>query len=136
MDGYRKVETYRTRPNIPHLPTLHHVIQRPHDLLARRLAIQPVDLQHVDVGAQPLDASVHRVEDVLPRQSDAVDEAGVVASGRRDGRLTALIVHAEEALGQDDHAVTRDVVLLQRLADDLLGAAVGVDVGLGALAFL
>lgn len=129
------MDTYRTRPNVPHLPTLHHVVQRPHDLLLRRLAVQPVDLQHVDVSAQPLDASLHRVEDMLPRQSDAVDEVAVVAPARRDGRLAPLIVDAEEALAQDDHAVSRDVVLLQRLADDLLGAAVGVDVSLGALAF-
>lgn len=90
-----------------------------------------MDLQHIDIRAQPSDARVDRVEDVLPRQPDPVDPDGaVVGGGGRDGRGPAVLVDAEEALGQDDDALAGDGELFQGLADDLLGAAVGVDVGL------
>lgn len=43
---------------------------------------------------------------------DAVDEGAVVFRGHGNGRLSALVVDAEEAFGEDDDAVARDVVLL------------------------
>lgn len=89
-----------------------------------------MDLQDVDICAQTFDAGINCVEDMLARQSGAVDEWTVVGSGGRDGRELALVINAEEALGQNDHAVARDVVLLQSLSNDFLGFAVGVDIGL------
>lgn len=59
--------TYRASTDIPHLAALNHIVQSLHDLLARRLAVQTVDLQHVDVRAETLDAGVDRVEDMLAR---------------------------------------------------------------------
>lgn len=89
-----------------------------------------MDLQHVDVRPQAPHTGVDRVEDVLPRQPDAVDPDGPVVGGAGGdgGGAVAVLVDAQEALGQDDDALARDVVLLEGLADDLLGAAVGVDV--------
>lgn len=112
--------TYRASTDVPHLAALNHIVQSFHDLLARGLAVQTVDLQHVDVRAEPLDAGVDRVEDVLARQADAVDEVAVVAGRGRDGREVALVVNAVEALGQDDDAVAGDVVFLQGFAEDFL----------------
>lgn len=79
-----------------------------------------MDLQHIDVSAQTLDAGVDRVENVLAGQADTVDKVAIVAGRSGDGRELALVVHAEVALGQDDHAVPRDVVLLQGFADYFL----------------
>jgi hypothetical protein len=79
-----------------------------------------MNLQDVDVRAQSLYAGIYRIEDVLAGQTDTVDQVTVVASRRRNRREIALVVHAEEALGEDDHAIARDVVLFQGLADDLL----------------
>lgn len=92
-----------------------------------------MDLQHVNVRPEPGDAVLDRVEDVLPREPRAVDKRAVVLAGRRDRGLLALVVDAEEALGQQDHPVARDRVFGQRFAEDFLGAAVGVDVGLGVV---
>lgn len=41
---------HTTRANIPHLPALNNIVQRPHNLLARRISIQSVDLEYIDVG--------------------------------------------------------------------------------------
>lgn len=92
-----RVSTYRTRTNIPNLPTIDNIIQRPHDLLARRLAIQAVNLQDINVGAQTLDTGVDSVEDVFARQADAVDPGAVVGARGGNGRLVALVVDAEVA---------------------------------------
>lgn len=91
--------TYRTSPDIPNLPTLDDVIQRPHDLLARSLAIQSMDLQYVDVRAQTGDTGIDGVEDVLPREADAVDETAVVGTRGRDRGHAAFVVDAEVAFG-------------------------------------
>ena len=42
---------HRRRPDVPHPPFFYDVVQRPHDLLARRRPVQSMDLQHVDVRA-------------------------------------------------------------------------------------
>lgn len=89
-----------------------------------------MDLQHIDVGAQALNASVHRVEDVLAGQAHAVDKFAVVACRCRNGRKPTPVIHAEVTLGQDDDAVARDVVLLQSLAENRFRSAVGVDIRL------
>jgi hypothetical protein len=40
-----------TRANIPNFPALHNIIEGFHDFMPRRLAVQSVDLQHIDVCA-------------------------------------------------------------------------------------
>lgn len=110
--------TYRAGANIAHLPALNNVVKSLHDLLAGRLPVQTVDLQHIDVRAQPLNTGIDRIEDMLPGETDAVDEGAIIAGRGRDGREVAFVVDAEEALGQDDDAVAGDVVLLQGFADD------------------
>lgn len=67
---------------------------------------------------------------MLAGEADSVHKLAIVTSRGSNGRELALVVHAVKALGQDDHAVARDVVLLQSFADNLLGSAMGVDVGL------
>ena len=39
------------------------------------------------------------------------------------------LLHESEAFAEDDELVPRDVVLLNRLSDDLFGDTIGVDVG-------
>lgn len=89
-----------------------------------------MDLQDIDIRAQPRHTRVDSVEDVFPRETNTVHEIAVVLGGHSDGRLFALVVDAEEALAENDDSVARDRVLLECFADDFLGAAVRVDVGL------
>lgn len=125
-------KTYRASSNVSDLAAFNHVVESPHDFLTGGIAIQPVNLQHVDVGSQSLDTGVNGVEDVLAGQADPVDETTVVSTGSRNRREVALVIHTEVALGQDDNPVTGNRELLQGFANDLLGTAVGVDISLEA----
>ena len=89
-----------------------------------------MNLQHVDVSAQTLDTRINRIKDVLAGQANTVDKVPIIAGCRGDGWEFALVIHAEEALGQDDYAVARDVVLFQGFANYLLGSAMGIDISL------
>ena len=89
-----------------------------------------MDLQYVDIGAQSAHAGIHRIENVLPGQPNTVDPVAVIPACSGDRRLLASVVYPEIALGQNDYAVPRDVVLCQGLSDDFLGTTMGVDVGL------
>lgn len=89
-----------------------------------------MDLKHIDIRSQTLNTSVDSVEDVLARETDAVHKVAVVLARGRDGGKLALVVDAEEALGEDNDAIAGDGVFLEGFAEDLLGDAVGVDVGL------
>jgi hypothetical protein len=112
--------TYRASTDIADLTTLDNIIQSLHDFLAGSVAVQTVNLEHIDVCAETLDASINGIEDVLARQTDTVDKVTFVTRGLPDGRELALIVDAVEALGHDDHTVAGNVELLQGLANDLL----------------
>lgn len=132
-----RARTYRTGPYISHFPTLHNVIQRSHNLLSGRLPIQPVNLQDINVGTQSPHARIHSVEDMLAWQTHAVDPGAVVNC---NGPIMSyqrgfFLLHTEEAFGQDDDVGSRNVELLQRLADNFFRFPIWVDVGLllGAL---
>lgn len=65
--------THRAGSNVARLARLHDVVERPHDLLGRGLAVSPVDLEDVRVGPQALDGCVDGVHDVLPTETALVD---------------------------------------------------------------
>lgn len=125
-----------TRTNIPHPALLDDIVQCLHYLLSGCVAVQTMDLQDIDVGAQSLHALLDRVEDVLAAQTDSVDHVAVVGGACGDGDGGVFFLHAKVAFGEDDDFVAGDVVLLESLSDDLLGVAVGVDVGLTMLDLL
>ena len=91
--------TYRASTDVPNLPALDNVVQRLHDLLARGIPVQTVDLQYIDVRAQTFHAGVDGIEDMLARQAGTVDKGAVVFGGCGDGWELALVVDAEETLG-------------------------------------
>lgn len=93
--------TYRAGTDVPHFATFYHVVQRFHHLLSRGIPVQAMDLQDVDVCAQSLYAVVHRIEDVLPRQSDLVHQLAVVLHYGGDWWLLATGVNAKVAFGKD-----------------------------------
>jgi hypothetical protein len=124
--------TYRTGTEVPNLSTLDNVVQCLHDLLARRLPVQSVDLQDIDICAETLNASINRIKDMLARKTGTVNKWTVVSRRCGNGREVSLIVDTEETLGENHHAIARDVVLLQSLSDNLLGFAMGVNIGLVA----
>jgi hypothetical protein len=93
------VETYGTSSNVSDFPALNYIVESAHDFLTRSVAVQPVDLQNVDVGAQSLHAGVHGVEDVLPRQPNTVDPVAVILARGRNRRLVTLVIDTEIAFG-------------------------------------
>ena len=87
------------------------MLERAERLLERRLAVPLVDLVEVDVvGAQPAQARLARLDQVMTRQP----------------RVVRAAAHRKPRLGRDQHTVAAS---LQRLADDLLRRARRVDVG-------
>lgn len=129
--GHEVELTYRTSTDIPHLPTLHHIIQRFHDFLPRRLAIETVNLQNIDVGAQPTHTRIHSIEYVLPRQADLVHHFSVISAHSRNWWLP-FGRNAEIAFTQDNYFVARDVVLLEGPADDFFRSTVRIYISLWA----
>ena len=89
-----------------------------------------MDLKHVDVGAEAFDALLDRVEDVLAAEADLVDHVAVIGGYAGDAQARVFLDDAEVAFGEENDFVARDVVLLQRLCDDLLRMAVRVDISL------
>jgi hypothetical protein len=89
-----------------------------------------VNLEHIDVRAETLHASVNGIEDVLARQTDTVDKVTFVTCGLPNGWELALVVDTVEALGHDNHTVAGNVELLQGLANNFFRATVGVDIRL------
>jgi hypothetical protein len=90
-----------------------------------------VNLQHINIRPQPFNTLFHRIKNMLPTQAHPIRHEPIVLCTRRNHRHSTrirLIRNSIKALRHDHHAVPRDVVLLQGLANDLLGAAVRVDV--------
>lgn len=88
-----------------------------------------MDLQHVDVGAEALNAVLDSVKNVLPRQADLVNARPVVARENRGINGAFCLINKLEALGHDDEFGSRDVVVLDGCAENLLRPAVGVGIG-------
>lgn len=130
LEGLEFPGGHGTSTNVPDLAAVDDIVERLHNLLPRSVAVQPVDLQHVDIGTQTLDTGVDGVENVLAGETHAVHEVTVVGPGGGNWGHFAFVVDTKEAFGQDDHAVAGDLVLLEGFAEDFFGAAVGVDVGL------
>ena len=88
-----------------------------------------MDLQHIDVRAESLDAGLDSVHDVLAGQACAVGEFTCINGDLHHvGRRCRIVLDTEEAFTQDHEAITWDAVLLDRFLDKLLAPAVGVDV--------
>ena len=105
-------------PDIERFALAHGAVERPHRLLQRRRAVEPVAVEDVDVvESHPLQRLVERGEQVLAR-------AAALPVGPRP--------HVPAGLGRDHHlvAVGREVLLHQAAEVDL-GAAVGRPVVVG-----
>lgn len=89
-----------------------------------------MDLKHIDIRAEPLHTLLHCVKDVLPAQTDLVDEFSIIDRHLGDGKGDIILIDAKIALGENDDLAARNVVLLEGLANDALRLAVRVNVGL------
>lgn len=91
-----------------------------------------MDLQQVDVvEIEALKGGIDGVVYGCARQAALV---GVVLELRQllavvDASQTWVLTYDAKAFGKDDELVAREVILLDRFADDLFGDAVGVDIG-------
>ena len=70
---------------------------------------------------------------MLAAEADLVDHSTVIDGACRDGNGRIFINDAEVAFREEDELVAGDVVLLDGFGDDLLGDAVGVNIGLEQL---
>jgi hypothetical protein len=124
---------HRTCANVPDPTLLNDIVQGLHDLLSRCVTVQAVDLEHIDICAETLDALLDGIEDVLAAETNLVDHLAIVYRDGCDTECRIFLVNAEVALGEEDKLLARDVVLLDGFGDDLLRDAVGVDIGLEQL---
>ena len=88
----RALGRVRRDARVERLPLAHGAVERAHRLLERRVRVEPMRVEDVDVvEAQPAQALVEAREEVLPRAPLAV-RAGphVVAGLRRDHELVAV----------------------------------------------
>lgn len=118
--------------DVPHFSVLHEIVQRLHRLLWRHRSIVSVDLQQVNVvGPQPLQTSIHCVEDGCAAQAALVDVVlGLLHFLAVFDMVDAwLLADRAVALREDYQLVTREVLLFDELADHFFGDAVGVHVG-------
>ena len=69
---------------------------------------------------------------MFPAQANLVHHFAVVGCHSGDAGLGARVVDAEIAFRQDYDLLPGDVILFKGFADYFFGAAVGVDVSLGA----
>ena len=94
-----------------HLAALHEIVQCLHGLLDGRGLIEAVDLEQVDVARlEPAQRRVDGIEDRGARETvlvDVVTGASELGRHARPGRLA----DGEEALGQDNDLLARDIVL-------------------------
>lgn len=111
-------------PNIPHPAFLHYIVQSLHDLLSRCAPIQTVDLKHVYVCPQSLNALLYCIQDVLSAQSDLIDHIIVVGGDGGNALAGIRLVNTEVAFRENDDLVPWDIVLLEGFGDDLLRMAV------------
>jgi len=113
LQGRELPRVHAAGADVQRLAGAHHVVQRQHHLLQRRVGIEPVDLVEVDVvGAQALQAVVDGVADALARQT-VVD---AVAPG-------------QAGLGGDDDLVAARAVAFDGAAQDFLAQAAGIGLG-------
>ena len=97
--------------DVADLAGAHQIVERAERFLDRRQRVEAVQLVEVDVvGAEAAQARLDRAGQVVARGADVVRSRPA----------------AEGALGRDEHLVAP---ALDRLAEDLLGQAVRVDVG-------
>ena len=100
--------------DIAHLAAGDEVVERPQRLVDRRHRVGAVQLVEIDmIGLQPLQAAIDRVHDVAARGAALV---GALAHGAMD-------------LGGDHDIRPLDAEIPERLAEQSLGGAEGVDVG-------
>lgn len=121
---------HRAGANISHPTLLNDIVQSLHDFLSWRLSVQAMDLEDIDVRAQSLDALLYCIEDVLAAQTDLVHILAFVRVRSVDREPDVVFVDAKVALREDDDLAAGDIELLERLANNSLGLAVGVYVGL------
>lgn len=105
-------------------------MQRLHRLLDRRIRVEAMDLQKIDVRrVKAAQTGLDLVEDGAARESTLVDIVTRVLELWVEVRLDREVLRDKaEALGKDEDLVPRDVVLLEELADDAFGLAVRVNV--------
>lgn len=98
-----------------------------------------MNLEHIQIRAKSLDASIHSSEDMLPRQPNAIHHDPIVNT--HPGQLFLIrqsiqitwVWNPTVAFRQDDDSLARDVVFLQSLGDNTLGLAKGIDIGLAVV---
>jgi hypothetical protein len=122
--------TYTTGTNVPYLSRLYYVVQGAHDLLHWDVAIQPVDLEEVDIGAKSFDAGIDGVKNVFPAKTDSIDHGAIIDRAFLQWKLSPVMTDTEIAFSQQRDVLARYVVYFQRLTDNALTVSLRVKIGL------
>jgi hypothetical protein len=115
--------------DVVHLAGPDQIVQRLHCLLNRGMRIESMDLQKIDVvGIEAPERSMDLIEDGLAREPTLVC---VVSKLRQllailDCPQTWVFTSVTVALCEDDELVARQLVLVDRFANDLFRDTVGV----------
>ena len=91
-----------------------------------------MDLQYINIRTQPLYTPIHRIEDMLPAQSNLIHHFAVVGCHSGDAGLGARGGDAEIAFREDYDLLAGNFILFKGFADYFFGAAVGVNISLEA----
>lgn len=102
--------TYRARTDVPDHPGVDHIIQRSHNLFPRRVTIQSMNLEHIDIRPQPLYTSLYSIKDMLPTQPLPIYPKPVILACSPNSRLRTIKRNTKVAFTQDDDRRTRDIV--------------------------
>lgn len=122
--------TYGTRANVSDLPTLHHVVQCFHDLFPRHVAVEPMDLQHINIRPQPSYACIDSIEDMLSRKTDLINPWSIIGPNLGEAGLGSAFAHAKVAFAQEDDFGARDLELAKSFSNNLLRPAIRINIGL------
>ena len=88
-----------------------------------------LDLQHIDVGAEPLNTSFNCIEDVFPRKPDAIDSRSVVDGEFGNIQRSTTFINPMKTFRKNHDLMARDVVCLEEFAHNFLALPVRIGVG-------
>lgn len=129
--GSQPYSPHGTSPYIADLALLNQVMKGLHRFFNRRIVVEAVDLEKVDiVGIKPFQRCLYHVEDCSPGQAVLIN----VILGLSYGITVEEMAHVgrladtPKALGHDDDLLPRDAIFLDRLANNNLASTLRVGV--------
>lgn len=123
--------THRARTNVADPSLLDDIVESAHDFFVWDIWVQTMDLKDINKGPKPLHTGLYSVEYMFAGESDTVDKATIIDSGcPHIKRWLTRKACTPAAFGHDYNSLSGYLVLDERLANNFLGSAIGVQVSL------